>query len=261
MKLRITYKKSSIGYSKTQKATIRSLGLRKLNSVSVREDNNSIRGMIFSVKHLVAVEEVGDEVELMPKPGQNRPARRRPVAVVTEPANVPAATLPRSTAPTAPAPTAVPVIMPTPVAAPAPAPTSVAMPTPVATAVAPALAPVVTPVATAVAPAPAPTPAVAPAPVPAAAAAAVAPAPAKVGLSDDFEIVEGIGPKIASVLRSEGITSLAQLATTEAVVLREMLARHGVAAHPNSWPQQAKLAAEGKFDELMQLQRTLVGGR
>lgn len=62
-KLRITYKKSSIGFSKDQKETIRSLGLRKLNSVVVREDSPSVRGMIFKVQHLVQVEEVNDNAE------------------------------------------------------------------------------------------------------------------------------------------------------------------------------------------------------
>jgi large subunit ribosomal protein L30 len=54
--LRITYKKSVIGYSRDQKATIRSLGLRKLNSVVVKADSPSIRGMLFKVRHLVQVE-------------------------------------------------------------------------------------------------------------------------------------------------------------------------------------------------------------
>ena len=59
-KLRITYTKSSIGYSKDQKATVRSLGLRKLNSTVIQEDTPAIRGMIFKVKHLVSVEELGE---------------------------------------------------------------------------------------------------------------------------------------------------------------------------------------------------------
>lgn len=62
-KLRITYRKSSIGFSKDQKATVRSLGLRKLNSTVIQEDTPSIRGMIFKVQHLVSVEEVGDDVQ------------------------------------------------------------------------------------------------------------------------------------------------------------------------------------------------------
>ncbi|KAB8142160.1 50S ribosomal protein L30 [Chloroflexia bacterium SDU3-3] len=60
-KLRITYAKSSIGYARDQKETVRALGLRKLNSVVVREDSNTLRGMIFKVKHLVKVEEVADD--------------------------------------------------------------------------------------------------------------------------------------------------------------------------------------------------------
>lgn len=61
-KLRITYKKSVIGYSKDQKETVYSLGLRKLNQVVIKADNPAIRGMIFKVQHLVTVEEVADEV-------------------------------------------------------------------------------------------------------------------------------------------------------------------------------------------------------
>lgn len=61
-RLRITYKKSVIGYSRDQKETIASLGLRKLHHSVIKPDNPSIRGMIFKVKHLVTVEEVSDEV-------------------------------------------------------------------------------------------------------------------------------------------------------------------------------------------------------
>ncbi len=57
-KLRITYKKSSIGYKKDQGRTIRALGLRKLNSTVEHNDSPVIRGMIRKVKHLVVVEEV-----------------------------------------------------------------------------------------------------------------------------------------------------------------------------------------------------------
>jgi large subunit ribosomal protein L30 len=59
-KLRITYTKSAIGYSVDQKATIKSIGLRKLNSSVVREDTPSIRGMVFKVRHLVTVEEIAE---------------------------------------------------------------------------------------------------------------------------------------------------------------------------------------------------------
>ncbi len=58
--LKITYTKSSIGYAEAQKATVRSLGLRKLHQSVIHEDTPVIRGMIFKVKHLVTVEELSD---------------------------------------------------------------------------------------------------------------------------------------------------------------------------------------------------------
>jgi large subunit ribosomal protein L30 len=57
-KLRITYTKSSIGYNKKQQATVRALGLRKLNQIIEHDDTAVIRGMINKVSHLVLVEEV-----------------------------------------------------------------------------------------------------------------------------------------------------------------------------------------------------------
>ncbi|MBQ4190291.1 MAG: 50S ribosomal protein L30 [Clostridiales bacterium] len=50
--------KSTIACKKDQVATVRALGLGKLNSEVVKEDNAAIRGMIFKVKHLVKVEEI-----------------------------------------------------------------------------------------------------------------------------------------------------------------------------------------------------------
>ncbi len=57
-KLRITYVKSSIGYSERHKATIRTLGLRKLNQSVIHDDTPALRGMLAKVNHLVRVEEV-----------------------------------------------------------------------------------------------------------------------------------------------------------------------------------------------------------
>lgn len=57
-KLRVTYVKSAIGYSIRQKATIQSLGLRKLNQSVIHDDNPVVRGMLAKVNHLVRVEEV-----------------------------------------------------------------------------------------------------------------------------------------------------------------------------------------------------------
>ena len=60
-KLRIKYIKSAIGYPKDQKATIRSLGFRKLQQTVEHEDHPAIRGMIQKVIHLVQVEEIVSE--------------------------------------------------------------------------------------------------------------------------------------------------------------------------------------------------------
>ena len=65
-KLRVTWVKSSIGYPKDQKATIRALGLRKLQQTVEHEDQPAVRGMIRKVIHLVQVEEtVGEPSETL----------------------------------------------------------------------------------------------------------------------------------------------------------------------------------------------------
>ena len=57
-KLKITQTKSTIGRLANQKATVKALGIRKLNHSVVHEDNPTIRGMIDTVMHLVKVEEI-----------------------------------------------------------------------------------------------------------------------------------------------------------------------------------------------------------
>jgi large subunit ribosomal protein L30 len=59
-RLRIRWKKSTIGYNQRQRDTIRSLGLHRLNGTVEHEDSPSLRGMILQVRHLVEVAEVGD---------------------------------------------------------------------------------------------------------------------------------------------------------------------------------------------------------
>jgi large subunit ribosomal protein L30 len=56
--VRITLVKSPIGYAQNQRATVRSLGLRKLNASVTHKETPQIRGMINTVSHLVKVEEV-----------------------------------------------------------------------------------------------------------------------------------------------------------------------------------------------------------
>ena len=60
-KLKVTLKRSLIGRPETQRKTVRSLGLRKINSSSVLPDDPTIRGQIHKVEHLVAVEEVAEK--------------------------------------------------------------------------------------------------------------------------------------------------------------------------------------------------------
>lgn len=81
---------------------------------------------------------------------------------------------------------------------------------------------------------------------------------------DDLKKIEGIGPKIAEVFAAAGIDSFVKLAAAEVERLKAILEQAGpqFASHdPSTWPQQAKLAAEGKFDELKALQDQLQGGR
>ena len=57
-KIRVTLVKSVIGQKPEKKATVRSLGLRKISSSNELDDNPAIRGMVQSVSHLVKVEEI-----------------------------------------------------------------------------------------------------------------------------------------------------------------------------------------------------------
>jgi large subunit ribosomal protein L30 len=56
-KIRITLIKSGIGYEESQRKTLKTLGFHRLHQSVIREDSNSLRGMINKVRHLVKVEE------------------------------------------------------------------------------------------------------------------------------------------------------------------------------------------------------------
>jgi large subunit ribosomal protein L30 len=58
-KLIITQRKSTIGAKANQRATMLSLGLRKIRQTVEKDDTPQIRGMVHTVRHLVTVEEVG----------------------------------------------------------------------------------------------------------------------------------------------------------------------------------------------------------
>ena len=60
-RLRVTWKKSSIGYKEDQKRTIQALGLKRLGHSVEHADNRAVRGMITKVRHLVEVAEISSE--------------------------------------------------------------------------------------------------------------------------------------------------------------------------------------------------------
>jgi large subunit ribosomal protein L21 len=78
---------------------------------------------------------------------------------------------------------------------------------------------------------------------------------------DDLKKIEGIGPKIASTLAEAGIASFAELAKSDAANISEIIS--GVRGNhvTDTWPAQAQLAADGKWDELKKWQDELDGGK
>ena len=79
---------------------------------------------------------------------------------------------------------------------------------------------------------------------------------------DDLQTIEGIGPKIKSVLVEAGINSFAMLATTNEVDVKQILKSGGIRiAQTGTWKQQAELAAKGKWEDLKSLQERIKGGK
>ncbi|THV58845.1 30S ribosomal protein S2 [Flagellimonas alvinocaridis] len=86
---------------------------------------------------------------------------------------------------------------------------------------------------------------------------------AKAAKADDLTKVEGIGPKAAEAIVSSGIGTYAELAKADPEKIKEILTEASSnLAHldPTSWPKQAKLAADGKWDELKEWQDSVKGG-
>jgi predicted flap endonuclease-1-like 5' DNA nuclease len=82
--------------------------------------------------------------------------------------------------------------------------------------------------------------------------------------SDNLQIIEGIGPKVAELLANNGVSSWADLASKSPDEIKPILEAAGSAYRmmdPTSWPQQAKLAAEGQWAALIEYQRFLDGGK
>jgi large subunit ribosomal protein L27 len=96
------------------------------------------------------------------------------------------------------------------------------------------------------------------------AAPAAAPAAATSGKPDQLKKIEGIGPKIAEHLVAGGIVSFADLADASQDKLKQILTDAGPRYQmhdPGTWPMQAALARDGKWDELDVLQDKLDGGK
>ena len=80
-------------------------------------------------------------------------------------------------------------------------------------------------------------------------------------MQDDFTILNGIGPKVSTILRADGITSFAKLADTSVEKIKDIL----VAENPNllhltdpsNWPEQAQLASIDDWEGLSQLQEKI----
>jgi predicted flap endonuclease-1-like 5' DNA nuclease len=179
--------------------------------------------MAFKIRHLVTVEELPDDAVQPAKVATVRPVKT--TLVVTAAPEQPAAKAPAVAAPEQP--DATPTVAETPVVAATPV---LAETLPVAE-----------------------DPAVVEEPE-------VAETPAK---ADDLELIEGIGPKIAAVLMAAGIVTFADLAAADTSRLAEILEQEPNLrlADSGTWPEQAALAAAGKWDEFKVLAEQLKGGR
>ncbi|NOZ60362.1 MAG: hypothetical protein GXO74_01635 [Calditrichaeota bacterium] len=86
----------------------------------------------------------------------------------------------------------------------------------------------------------------------------------KTARPDELTKVEGIGPKIASLLIADGIMDFEDLSRTSVDRLNVILQKGGQnynIADASTWPEQAALAVRGEWDELKKLQDELKGGR
>ncbi len=80
---------------------------------------------------------------------------------------------------------------------------------------------------------------------------------------DDIIIIEGIGPKIAELFKSNGVSTFAQISKMSVAEMAAILDKGGARfklANPGSWAQQARLAHENRWSELKVLQDDLYAG-
>lgn len=81
-------------------------------------------------------------------------------------------------------------------------------------------------------------------------------------VADDLEIIEGIGPKIAGLLKAAGVVTFIQLSEMTPEKINQLLQAGGIKlADPRTWPEQSRLAASGDMKGLAELQKRLTAGR
>ncbi|MCX8210418.1 MAG: helix-hairpin-helix domain-containing protein [Lewinella sp.] len=81
--------------------------------------------------------------------------------------------------------------------------------------------------------------------------------------NDNFQIIEGVGPKVNALLLNAGYKTWSELAVTDSGDIRKHLDEAGKRfglCDPTSWPHQAKLADAGDWDELIRYQKFTDGG-
>jgi predicted flap endonuclease-1-like 5' DNA nuclease len=84
---------------------------------------------------------------------------------------------------------------------------------------------------------------------------------AETSQGDDLIRIEGIGPKVSTIVLAAGITTFAELEATSVDQLRAILDEANIhTIDPMTWPQQAGLAAQGKWEELQELQDRIKNG-
>ncbi len=80
--------------------------------------------------------------------------------------------------------------------------------------------------------------------------------------ADDLTVIEGIGPKIEELFRASGVSSLVQIACLGVDDMLDILERGGPSfrlANPDTWAQQASLAAENRWKDLKRMQDDMIG--
>lgn len=81
-------------------------------------------------------------------------------------------------------------------------------------------------------------------------------------IKSDLTKIEGIGPIIQDLLRSNNINSFEDLSKTKVSTLKKILDENKLNYHdPTTWPKQSKLAHSGKWEKLLEWQDILIGGK